>query len=169
VRYAQKLLNLQAPFNVPVDLTEFYSITYKVDTKEPQLRHELEKAITHKGAPTSSSIRSLMGQVMERDLKELKRSKDDLPLAPVVPGRFVDVEFFKALGRSSMLDGPAFDLLFELLTMLRNDFVNCGRATTGASVVFDGYFTLDLVVWALLQVALDKKMVCIYIRWSYVR
>ena len=44
----------------------------------------------------------------------------------------------------------------------------------GASVgllpsVFDGYFTLDLVVWAVLQVTLDKKLVCIYIRWFSVR
>jgi hypothetical protein len=73
----------------------------------------------------------------------------DLPLKE--NGSMTDDDF-KTLGRETLLVGPAFPLTFKALSTL----VQLHSAVT---TPFDGYFSVHLVVWCLVQMAVDKRLV----------
>ena len=68
---------------------------------------------------------------------------------------------WKTLGQSTTLTGPEYELTFSILGVL----IETHSKTLTTTNPFDGY-VLQLLVWFLLQVALDKKLVrtgvCVY-------
>ncbi len=69
---------------------------------------------------------------------------------------------FKTFGQNSTFSGAAFALSYDILT----DLYKAHSMTVTATTPFDGYLPVELLVWFLLQVALDQKRVrtgvCVY-------
>ena len=145
------------------DYVDAYASAFKLSVAQPADRAELQATIEGKGPPTSASMRANMWNLVDSKRKENGTALDDLPLGPVVEDKRMDTADWKALGRETTLDGADFAILFQLLTSLYDEYTEQVKAVF-ALPPSNGYFTLDLVVWALVQAALSKKLVRFRVR-----
>ena len=141
------------PFYKPNDVTQGYAKLFKINITEPQVAFDLGESLTQKGYPSGNSIRSTMADVCDKALKDMAKTVTDLPLKVGGPTITMERDEFRNLGCTTTLEGPQFELMFNVLSVLHT------RLSADQQTPFDGYFSLDLVVWYLIKVALDKELV----------
>ena len=93
-----------------------------------------------------------MTDVCDVALKDFGKTVNDLPLKPGGVGITMNREEFRILGCTTTLEGPQFNLMFDVLNVLQT------RHSAG-NTPFDGYYSIDLVAWYLIKVARDKDLV----------
>ena len=153
---------LSLPFFAHEEVITWYAQSEKMDITDARDRLRLDAAIVATGHLSPTAVRTLYGDFCDAKLKTKHKTVADLPLVPAGQGVSMDADAFKTLGQNSTFAGAAFDLSFDILSDLYKDHSMAVTATTH----FDGYLPQELVVWFLLQVALDKKLVrtgvCVY-------
>ena len=154
---------LESPFCSSGHYVPTNASLIKVRVAQLPDRSEFQSAIESKGPPTSESMCANMGNFKDSKRKENGTALADLLLGPVVEGKKMDAYDWKTLGRVTTFDGADFALLFEILTSFHDEYTEQVKAVF-ALPPSNGYFTLDLVVWALVQAALSKKLVRFRVR-----
>ena len=122
------------------------------DTKE---RIEAEDAIAAVTQPSPTAVRGHFADICDTDVKTRTKLLKDLPLAPGADGTTMTGEDAKIFARATDFSDPACVLSFEVLKHLHTAI---GLEIESATA-FDGYLSIDLVVWFLLHVALKKNLV----------
>ena len=160
VREATEATAFHSPFFSLSDVATQYALDHKLDISAPQDRFNLERDIeTH--APTQNSCRCTMSTIFDQNLKDGSKVLSDLPLKPGgvnTDGQNVKitVEEMKIVGRTELFVSEAAVLMFAGLRAVRKRLLHEQQTPTTA---FDGYYSLNLVVWCLTQVAVDKSLV----------
>jgi hypothetical protein len=153
---------LEYPFHGPEDVIDFFAEAYKMDISDGKERQNLDLAIQATTHLTPTSARTAMGDLCDDELKVRGKTCADLPLPPGGPGVEMDEGAFKTFGQTTPLTGVTFELSFAVLEVL----IKTHSMTVTTTNPFDGYIPLQLLIWFLLQVALDKKLVrtgvCVY-------
>ena len=143
---------LQRPFYKKEYVIDCYADLYKLNIEDASDRQKLDLAIEATVHLTPTSTRTAMGNVCDDNLKARDKTTADLPLQP---GGKMDEQSWKTLGQTSTLTGAEYELSFSILEVL----IKVHSKTVTMTNPFDGYVPLQLLVWFLLQVALDKKLV----------
>ena len=153
---------LQRPFYKKEYVIDCYADLYKLNIEDASDRQKLDLAIEATVHLTPTSARTAMGNVCDDNLKARDKTTADLPLPPGGPGVQMDENAFKTLGQTCTLTGAEYELTFSILEVL----IKAHSKTVNTTNPFDGYVPLQLLVWFLLQVALDKRLVrtgvCVY-------
>ena len=148
---------LQTAFDNPSFTTAEVATTYskinKLDISECQNEYKLQSVLESKNLPTQNAVRRDMCTMTGDMLKDANKGLQHLPLKLGGPNISMSVEEFKTLGRTATFIGDAYDVMFGVLRGLR------GRLVEEPLALFDGYYSLKLVVWYLTQVAVDKHLV----------
>lgn len=131
------------------ELLEVYCELNHLDASSPTLLNKVDASITAKGHASPNSIKHTLAREAREAIKDAGKTTADLPLK--ANGSMTDDDF-KVLGRETLLVGPPFTLMFKTLSTL----VQLHSASTTPA---DGYFSFHLVVWFLVQLAVDKKLV----------
>lgn len=85
-------------------------------------------------------------------LKDAGKTVNDMPLKQSGAGVTISEEELKAYARATTFQSPAELAMFAVLSSLFQKY-------TLSKDPFDGYVHLNLVVWFLIQVALEKRLV----------
>ena len=128
------------------EVASTYTKINKLDISECQNEYKLQSVLESKNLPTQNAVRRDM-------LKDANKGLQHLPLKLGGPNISMSVEEFKTLGRTVTFIGDEYDVMFGVLRRLR------GRLVEEPLDLFDGYYSLKLVVWYLTQVAVDKHLV----------
>ena len=81
-----------------------------LDASSPMLLNKLDASISAKGNSTPNSIKGTLAREAREAIKDAGKTTADLPLKE--NGSMTDDDF-KALGRETLLVGPAFTLMFQ--------------------------------------------------------
>ena len=153
---------LERPFYGKEYVIDGYADLYKLNIESARDRQNLDLQIEGTSHITPTSARTTMGNVCDDDLKARDKTTADLPLPPGGPGVHMDANAFKSYCQGATFTGPEYELTFSILEVL----IKTHSKTLTTTNPFDGYVPLQLLVWFLLQVALDKKLVrtgvCVY-------
>jgi hypothetical protein len=150
---------LEQPFFGNEYMIEYYAAQHKFNIEDERDRQNLENAIMATNHITPTSARTHMGNFCDDVLKANDKTPADLPLTPGVP---MVEQSWKTLGQGATFTGPEYELSFSII----EELIKTHSMTVTKTNPFDGYIPLQLLVWFLLQVALDKKLVrtgvCVY-------
>jgi hypothetical protein len=160
VREAAEATAFHSPFFTLSDVATQYALDHRMDISAPQDRFNMERDIEIH-VPTHNSSRCTMSSIFDQYLKDESKVISNLPLKmggvntdgqPIK----ITVDEMKIVGRTELFVSEAAVLMFAGLRAVRKRLLHEQKTPTTA---FDGYYSLNLVVWCLTQVAVDKKLV----------
>ncbi len=153
---------LDRPFYGKEDAIDWFAEVHKFNIQDGRDRQNLDVAIQATNHLTPTSAQTTMGDVSDEAMKVREKTFADLPLPLGGPGVEMNETSFKTFGQTTTLTGVDLELSFAILEVL----IKMHSMTVTTTNPFDGYFPLQLLVWFLPQVALDKTLVrtgvCVY-------
>ena len=146
---------LEYPFFNPEYVIDWYGKNNNLNVADTKERMDAEEAIAVVTQPSPTAIRGHCADICDTDLKTRTKVYNDLPLAPGADGTTMTVEDARTFARTAAFSDATCVLSFEMLKHLHTAI----GLEIGSATAFDGYLSLDLVVWFLSHVALKKNLV----------
>ena len=148
-----------------------YALEHKLDISAAQDKLNLQRDMENRGIPSENSLRTTMAAAFHEYLKNKNKTTADLPLKPGgvrTDGQRIEItkDELTIVGRTELLASNEFGVMFAGLRAVRRRLLDEKKLPD-----FDGYYSLNLVVWCLTQVAVDKKLVCdvgMYVLWRVI-
>jgi hypothetical protein len=159
------------PSFTTLDVVEVYALEHKLDISVAQDKLNLQRDMESRGIPSPNSLRSTMAGAFNEHMKNKNKTAVDLPLKSGgvrTGGQRIEItkDELTIVGRTELFVSDESAVMFAGLRAVRRRLLDEKKLPD-----FDGYYSLNLVVWCLMQVAVDKNLVCdvgMYVLWRVV-